>query len=137
MLMRTIFVFLISFLTSQSLLLAATQKPQHATHGPISRDPDLGAIVIEAPTGKVLFEERPDAKGYPASVQKLMDALIILEKLEHGQLSLQDQVPVSPKASHTGGSRVWLADKESFTVEEMLYALMVQSANDVAVALAE
>ena len=138
MLMRTIFVFLgLSFLTSQPLLLAATQKSQHAAHGPISRDPDLGAIVIEAPTGKVLFEERPDAKGYPASVQKLMDALIILEKLEHGQLSLQDQVPVSPKASHTGGSRVWLADKESFTVEEMLYALMVQSANDAAVALAE
>lgn len=134
MLMRTIFVFLISFLTSQSLLLAATQKPPH---GPISRNPDLGAIVIEASNGKVLFEEQADAKGYPASVQKLMDALIILEKLEHGQLSLQDQVPVSPKASHTGGSRVWLADKESFTVEEMLYALMVQSANDAAVALAE
>jgi D-alanyl-D-alanine carboxypeptidase (penicillin-binding protein 5/6) len=119
--------------------MAATVKPTaHTTHhGPISRDPDLGAIVMEASTGKVLFEEQADAKGYPASVQKLMDALIILEKLEHGQLSLQDQVPVSPKASHTGGSRVWLADKESFTVEEMLYALMVQSANDAAVALAE
>ena len=44
---------------------------------------------------------------------------------------------MSPKASHTGGSRVWLADKESFTLDEMLYALMIQSANDAAVALAE
>jgi len=103
----------------------------------ISRDPWLGAIVLDATTGKVLYEDQADAKGYPASVLKLMDLLIILEKIEQKQLSLQDQVPVSAKASHTGGSRVWLADKESFTVDEMLYALMVQSANDAAVALAE
>jgi D-alanyl-D-alanine carboxypeptidase (penicillin-binding protein 5/6) len=87
--------------------------------------------------GKVLYEDQADAKGYPASVLKLMDLLIILEKIEQKQLSLQDQVPVSAKASHIGGSRVWLADKESFTVDEMLYALMVQSANDAATALAE
>jgi len=103
----------------------------------ISRDPWLGAIVLDTTTGKVLYEDQADAKGYPASVLKLMDLLIILEKIEQKQLSLQDQVPVSAKASHTGGSRVWLADKESFTVDEMLYALMVQSANDAAVALAE
>jgi D-alanyl-D-alanine carboxypeptidase (penicillin-binding protein 5/6) len=66
-----------------------------------------------------------------------MDLLIILEKIEQRQLSLQDQVPVSAKAARTGGSQVWLAEKESFTLEEMLYALMVQSANDAAVALAE
>jgi len=103
----------------------------------ISRDPWLGAIVLDAVTGKVLFEDHADTKGYPASVLKLMDLLIILEKIEQKQLTLQDQVPVSAKASHTGGSRVWLADKESFTVDEMLYALMIQSANDAAVALAE
>jgi D-alanyl-D-alanine carboxypeptidase (penicillin-binding protein 5/6) len=70
-------------------------------------------------------------------MQKLMDLLIILEKIEHGQLSLQDQVPVSAKAAKTGGSQVWLAEKESFSLDDMLYALMVQSANDAAVALAE
>ena len=137
MIMRTLVVLLgLALLAPQTSVNAATHKPA-ANHGPIARDPNLGAIVIEAASGKVLFADQPDAKGYPASVQKLMDALIILEKLEHGQLSLQDQVPVSPKASHTGGSRVWLADKESFSVEDMLYALMVQSANDAAVALAE
>ena len=103
----------------------------------ISRDPWLGAIVLDAATGKVLYEDRADAKGYPASVLKLMDLLIILEKIEQKHLSLEDQVPVSAKASHTGGSRVWLKEKESFTVDEMLYALMIQSANDAAVALAE
>jgi D-alanyl-D-alanine carboxypeptidase (penicillin-binding protein 5/6) len=63
--------------------------------------------------------------------------VIILEKIEHGQLSLQDQVPVSAQAAKTGGSQVWLAEKEIFPVEDLLYALMVQSANDAAVALAE
>ncbi len=92
---------------------------------------------MEATTGKVLFEENADAKGYPASVLKLMDLLLILERVERGQLSLDDQVPASAKAARTGGSEVWLAEKESFTVDEMLYALMVRSANDVAVALAE
>ena len=103
----------------------------------ISRDPWLGAIVMDASTGKVLYENQADAKGYPASVLKLMDLLIILEKIERKQLSLQDPVPVSANASKTGGSQVWLAEKESFSVDEMLYALMVQSANDAAVALAE
>jgi D-alanyl-D-alanine carboxypeptidase (penicillin-binding protein 5/6) len=103
----------------------------------ISRDPWLGAIVLDAATGKVLFEDHADAKGYPASVLKLMDLLIILEKIEQKQLSLQDQVPVSAKAAKTGGSQVWLAQGESFSVDEMLYALMIKSANDAAVALAE
>jgi len=66
-----------------------------------------------------------------------MDLLIILERVERGQLSFQDQVPVSAKAASTGGSQVWLAQNESFTLDDMLYALMVRSANDVAVALAE
>jgi len=103
----------------------------------ISQNPYLGAIVVDAASGRVLFEDHADAKGYPASVLKLMDLLIILEKIESKQLSLKDQVPVSAKASRTGGSQVYLAEKESFTVEDMLYALMVQSANDAAVALSE
>lgn len=115
----------------------ASSTVKSAGRKPISRDPWLGAIVLDAATGKVLYENQADAKGYPASVLKLMDLLIILEKIEQKQLSLQDQVPVSAKASHTGGSQVWLADKESFTADEMLYALMIQSANDAAVALAE
>ena len=116
---------------------AAAPAEKSARGKVISRDPWLGAIVLDAATGKVLFEDQADTKGYPASVLKLMDLLIILEKIEQKQLSLEDQVPVSAKASHTGGSRVWLAEKESFTVDEMLYALMIQSANDAAVALAE
>src|SRR5690349_4874121 len=118
---------------------AATQKSTRssARKGIISSNPYLGAIVVDAASGRVLFEDKADAKGYPASVLKLIDLLIILEKIEQKQLSFQDQVPVSAKSSKTGGSQVYLAEKESFTVDEMLYALMVQSANDAAVALAE
>lgn len=115
-----------------------TSAPHRGAHkGSISRTPFLGAIVVEARTGKVVFEQGADVKGYPASVLKLMDLLIILEKVERHELSLQDQVPVSAKSAKTGGSQVWLAEKESFSLEDMLYALMVQSANDAAVALAE
>lgn len=103
----------------------------------ISQDPYLGAIVIDAATGKVLFEDKADAKGYPASVLKLMDLLIILEQVKQGRMSLQDQIPVTAAASKIGGSQVWLAEKESFALDDMLYALMVQSANDAAFALAE
>jgi len=114
---------------------AAAPKPTRKKV--IAGNPYLGAIVVDNATGKVLLEDKADAEGYPASVLKLMDLLIVLEKIEQKQLALQDPVIVSAKASHIGGSRVWLAEKETFTVDEMLYALMVQSANDVAVALAE
>jgi serine-type D-Ala-D-Ala carboxypeptidase (penicillin-binding protein 5/6) len=123
--------------TKTAKATAATPAAKKASSKVIARDPWLGAIVVDAASGKVLFQDQADAKGYPASVLKLMDLLIILEKIERKQLSLQDQVPVSAKASKTGGSEVWLAEKESFTVDEMLYALMVKSANDAAVALAE
>src|SRR5258708_4581495 len=74
---------------------SASTKPSAQTghNGIISRSPYLGAIAVDAATGKVLFEDQADAKGSPASTLKLMDLLIILEKIEHGQLSLQDQVP--------------------------------------------
>ncbi|MCX7824246.1 MAG: D-alanyl-D-alanine carboxypeptidase [Verrucomicrobiae bacterium] len=103
----------------------------------ISRVPYVGAIVVEATTGQVLFEENADAKVYPASTLKLMDLLIILEKVQKGQLKLTDKVTVSAEAAKMGGSQVWLEKGETFTLDEMLYALMVQSANDAAVALAE
>ncbi len=116
---------------------ASSTKSKSSRGEVISKDPYVGAIVIDAASGKVLFEDGADSKGHPASMLKLMDMLIILEKLQQGQLTLQDQVPVSARASKVGGAQVYLAEHESFPLEEMLYALMVQSANDVAVALAE
>src|SRR6266496_3304553 len=64
-----------------------------ARKGAIARRPYLGAIVVDAATGKVLFEDNADSRGYPASMLKLMDLLIILEKIDQRQLSFQDPVP--------------------------------------------
>jgi serine-type D-Ala-D-Ala carboxypeptidase (penicillin-binding protein 5/6) len=102
----------------------------------ISGDPYVSALVLEADSGKVLFNENANAKVYPASVLKLMDLYVILDRIEHGTLRLDDMVQVTAEASKTGGSQVYLDPKEQFSVDDLLYALMVQSANDAAVALA-
>ncbi|SPD72727.1 Serine-type D-Ala-D-Ala carboxypeptidase (modular protein) [uncultured Desulfobacterium sp.] len=102
----------------------------------MAKNPYAGAIVIDAATGKILFEDNPDAKGYPASVIKLMVLLIITEGVEAKQISLEDNVTVTAEASRMGGSQVYLKENEVFSVNELLYALMVQSANDAAVTLA-
>jgi D-alanyl-D-alanine carboxypeptidase (penicillin-binding protein 5/6) len=98
--------------------------------------PYIGAITADVATGKVLFEDHADDQGYPASVQKVMTLMVILDKVKKGALKLNETVPVTVEAYKVGGSQVYLDPKESFPVEELLYALMVQSANDAAVALA-
>lgn len=102
-----------------------------------ARSPYLGAMVMDAATGRVLFEDGASARGYPASTLKLMDLLVILERIEARQLTWTNLVTVSARAAKTGGSQVYLKEKEVFTVDELLFALMIQSANDAAVALAE
>lgn len=102
----------------------------------ISKEPYVGAIVVNAADGQVLFEDQPDAPAYPASMLKLMDLLLVLERVEQGALKFDDVVTISAEASKIGGSQVFLAEKERFTVDELLYALVIQSANDAATALA-
>ncbi len=113
---------------------AAATKPVKSDS--VAREPYLGAIVVDAADGRVILEDNADARGYPASTLKLMDLLIILEKLESGALKLTDKVTATAEASKVGGTQVWLRDNEVFSLDEMLYAMMVQSANDAATALA-
>ncbi|MBU0716213.1 MAG: D-alanyl-D-alanine carboxypeptidase [Verrucomicrobia bacterium] len=102
----------------------------------IAHDPYVGAMVIDADSGQILAADNPDAKAYPASVLKLMNLLIILDKIQAGALTLKDKVLITAEASRIGGSQVYLKENETFTIDELLYALMVQSANDAATALA-
>jgi D-alanyl-D-alanine carboxypeptidase (penicillin-binding protein 5/6) len=121
------------------ILLLLVVPAAWAARAPVSnlaQDPYLSALLVEAESGKVLFEANADAKVYPASVLKLMDLYVILDRIEQGALKLDEMVQVTVEASKTGGSQVYLDPKEQFPVEELLYALMVQSANDAAVALA-
>jgi D-alanyl-D-alanine carboxypeptidase len=94
-----------------------------------------GAIVVDAEDGKVLFADQSDYTGPPASVTKLMTFLIVHDAIKAGEISLSTRVTVSAEDSRMGGTQVWLAHNEVFTVEELLYALMIQSANDAAHAL--
>lgn len=102
----------------------------------VAKDPYAGAIVVDAATGKALFEDGADVRAYPASITKLMVLLVILEAVEAGRLDLGEPVTVTSRASRIGGSQVYLMDDEVFPVEELLYALIVKSANDAAAALA-
>ncbi len=119
-----------------SMLLATNAWAARAKVASMAKDPYISALVIDADTGKVLFSEHPETVVYPASVLKLMNLLVILELVEQGKLKLDDMVSVSKEAAKIGGSQVYLDPKEHFPLEELVYALVVQSANDAAVALA-
>jgi D-alanyl-D-alanine carboxypeptidase len=115
---------------------APAKKSTKAAEAEVNHNAYRSAIVLDAATGQVLFEDNADVQNPPASVTKLMTFLIIAEKIKHGELALDTPVTITAEAAKTGGSQVWLVDKEKITVDELLYALMVQSANDAAVALA-
>ncbi len=111
----------------------AAPPPAPAT---IARTPYLGAIAIDAATGDVLKEDRADERGNPASMLKLMTLYVVLDAIHSGEIGTNDLVKVSAEVTRMGGSQVFLAEHEEFTVEELIYATMVQSANDAALALA-
>lgn len=93
--------------------------------------------LIEANTGKILTEKNPDEKMSPASMTKIMTMLLLIEKIEAGDISLQDMVTASKHANSMGGSQIWLDTGEQMSVEDLLKAVAVNSANDAAVAIAE
>ncbi|MFG6318725.1 MAG: D-alanyl-D-alanine carboxypeptidase [Clostridia bacterium] len=87
--------------------------------------------------GKVLYEKNSHEKLRPASVTKVMTILLIMEALDSGKIALTDTVSCSENATAMGGSQIWLDTRESLTVDEMLKAICVVSANDCTVAMAE
>ena len=103
---------------------------------PLTRDPYRGLLVLDADTGRVLFEDGADLPCYPASVIKLLHLLVCLDAVDQGRVSLTDPVIVRAEAARMGGSQVYLKESEIFSMEDLLYALVVKSANDAAVALA-
>ena len=95
------------------------------------------AILIEQNTGKVLYEKNPHEQLRPASVTKIMSILLIMEAIDSGKIQYTDTVPCSENAASMGGSQIWLDTRETLTVDEMLKAICVNSANDCTVAMAE
>lgn len=95
------------------------------------------AILIDQSTGQILYEHNIHEKLRPASVTKVMTILLIMEALDNGQITLDTKIPCSENAASMGGSQIWLDVREELTVDEMLKAICVVSANDCTVAMAE
>jgi serine-type D-Ala-D-Ala carboxypeptidase (penicillin-binding protein 5/6) len=95
------------------------------------------AILIDHRSGDVLFEKNPDQAIPPASMSKLMTALVAFEELEVGNLTLDQTIPVSERAWRMGGSRMFIEVGTRVSVHELLQGIIVQSGNDACVAIAE
>lgn len=95
------------------------------------------AILIEKETGTVIYEKDADTQREPASVTKVMTILLIVEAIESERLSFDDMVSASANAASMGGSQVYLKEGEQMTVHDMLKSIIVVSANDCSVAMAE
>ena len=96
-----------------------------------------GAVLIEQNSGRVLYDHNMHQKLRPASVTKIMSILLIMEAIDSGRLSYTDKIPCTETAAAMGGSQIWLDVREELTVDEMLKAICVVSANDCTVAMAE
>ena len=105
--------------------------------GGICCDPYVGAISADADTGRILFTDRADKKGYPASVTKLMTVLLVVEDIEAGKYSFDDRAPASQRAVSQEPSSVGLKLGQTMTIGDLCKSIMVKSANDAAVVLAE
>ena len=131
-------LFLLSiFLGCLTGLLAATRSAaKAAAKSPTSLGTYAGAIVTDAATGQVLFEDHADIANPPASMTKLMTFAVLSDKLADGTITLTTPVRVTAEDASKGGTQVYLDPRETFPVEELIYAMMIQSANDAANALA-
>lgn len=95
------------------------------------------AILVDVSTGKVLMKYNENEKLYPASVTKIMSLLLVVEAIDAKKIKLTDIVTASSTAAGKGGSQIWLKEGEQMTVEELLKATAVYSANDACTALGE
>lgn len=124
-----VFAVLAVALAAPSEAMAAKRKAAAA--------PKYAALVIEAESGTVLFERYPDAKRYPASLTKMMTLYLLFDELEAGRLTIGSELTVSKQAAGQPPSKLGLTTGSKIDVETAIEALVVKSANDVAVVVAE
>ena len=123
------FIFLILF-SSTSVTVSAENDLKLAEKA-------KSAILVEASTGKILFEKNADEKLHPASMTKMMSMLLIIEAIENGIIKWDQVVQVSENASSMGGSQILLETGEKMSVRDLFKGVAIASGNDAVVALAE
>ena len=122
----------------RSYAAAADALPHITPAGTDTLDvPCAAAVLIDEDSGTVLYEKNADQQRPIASITKVMTLLLTFEALSAGRIALTDTVPVSEHAYHMGGSQIWLEPGEQMTLDDMLKAICISSANDAAVAVAE
>ena len=126
---------IVSFILVFILLCSVTMiKPSALSEKELTAP---SAILIEPTTKKVLFEHNSHEKRPCASVTKVMTLLLIMEAIEEGKITYEEMVTSSQRASSMGGSDIWLEEGEQMSVDDMIKAIVVASANDASVAMAE
>ena len=95
------------------------------------------AILLEPNTLEILYESNSDEQLPPASITKIMSLILIMEAIDRGDFTVEDVISASEHAASMGGSQIWLEQNESMTVDDLLKATVIASANDATVALAE
>ena len=128
--------FLVILLISASFITLSTAQWSEAKSAKKSR-PYRSALLIEADTGQVLKAFRQRERVIPASLVKMMTTLITLERVKEKSISLRDTITVTKKASRIGGQQVYLKQGEKFSLNDLLKAVAISSANDAAYAVAE
>lgn len=126
---------------SKKLETAETSVGLNSSSATVTDNPlalDCGAAcLIEQNSGLIIYDYNMHEKLRPASVTKIMSLLLIMEALDSGKIQLTDKIPCTEDAAKMGGSQIWLDVRETLTVEEMLKAICVVSANDCIVAMAD
>ncbi len=127
----------LSVLTVISILIYAFSFVGFAVEDASLEIKAKSAVLMDVSTGKLMYAENEHEKLYPASVTKIMSLLLFVEAIDEGKIRLEDKVTTSAEAAAKGGSQIWLEVGETMTVDEMLKAVAIASANDACCALGE
>lgn len=134
--MKKLFIRILSIIITVSLVLVSTALPVFAKGMPVEIKSEA-AILIDVNTGRVLAAQQEHKRVYPASVTKIMSLLLVAEAIDAGRIQFDTEVTASHDACAKGGSQIWLKEGEVMTVDELLRASFIASANDACAALAE
>ena len=128
---------LLSLLFLLTALPLPTAAEATATPTPAFTPNCKSAVLMEASTGKILYAHNPAEAMPPASVTKIMTLLLVMECMDTGTLHWEDTVTASARAASMGGSQIFLKEGEQMTARDLIKSVVIASANDAAVALAE
>ena len=133
---------LLAVLVAVMTVFTGTARADLLSVGPMEEKPPFemecaAALLVEPDSGQIIFEKNADERRAVASVTKIMSILLVIEAIEEGRMTLQDRVVISANAAGMGGSQVLLDAGEIQTVDVLLKSMIVGSANDATVALAE